>query len=212
MLLVNGGTKAVRKWHARRPDRVGVLLRPGAGIVRDMVASMATGADNGCFGGLDAPSWLRFLAELVTLPRLSFVTAPDVLGDATETLKRFRVWGPMIRELGQPVALVGQDGLRADAVPWSEIDAYFIGGSTEWKLSGESRMLAAHAKDRGKHVHMGRVNTLERFLVAAKWGCDSADGSSFSKWSDTLIPKAVRWIDRAMGGPLFAVMENSPRV
>lgn len=204
MILVNGGTRAVRHWHAKRPDRIGVLLRPGSGIVRDMADTMTTAADNGCYHGLDVPAWLRFLAEASRLTRRPrWVTCPDVVGDAAETLRRFRVWSPMLREIGLPVALVGQDGLTPDAVPWDEIDGYFVGGTDDWKLASESRRLVNAAKDRGLPVHMGRVNTLERFLVAAKWGCDTADGSSFSKWSDTLIPKAVRWIDRAMGGPLF---------
>lgn len=203
-LLVSGATKAVRHWHAKRPDRVGVLLRPGAGVVRDMVESMPVASDNGCFGGLDPTGWLRLLAELVRIPSLSWVTAPDVVADWRATLKGFDLWWPVLRSLNLPVAFVGQDGQDWVSVPWDRIECYFVGGSDAWKLSDESSRLVNEAKARGKLVHMGRVNTLERFMIAAKWGCHTADGSSFSKWSDILIPKAVRWIDAALGGPLYA--------
>lgn len=203
-LLVSGGTKAVRHWHARRPDRIGVLLRPGAGIVRGMAEAMPVAADNGCFGGLNAPAWLRFLAELVSVPALSWVTAPDVVADCRATLESFDLWWPVLHALNLPVAFVGQDGQDWVTVPWDRIEAYFVGGSDDWKLSPESRRLVNEAKARGKLVHMGRVNTMERFHLAAKWGCHTADGSSFSKWSDTRIPMAVRWIDKALGGPLYA--------
>lgn len=208
-LLVSGATKTVRRLQSQRPDRLGVFLTPGAGLVRPLIdESPVFAADNGCFNGLDAPAFLRLLAFLAGLERRPlFVAVPDVVADATETLARFRVWAPMIHSLNLPVAFVGQDGLQPQQVPWDEFDAYFIGGSDRWKLSGYSRQLVEEAKERGKHVHMGRVNSERRIYTAVRWGCDTIDGTGFTWWSDILIPRAIEWIDGAMGGLLFREAE-----
>lgn len=198
-LLVSGATKAVRELYPRRPDRLGLLLGPGKAFVRSMLGEgMPLAADNGCFTGLDGPAFLRLLAELVRLetPPL-FVTAPDVVGDCGETLRRFTIWGPLVRELGLRVALVGQDGLAPRDVPWDEFDAYFVGGSTAWKLSRQSYLLCEEAKARGMHLHMGRVNSFRRIRLAAEWGCDTIDGTGFTWFSDQRIPQAIGWIDAA---------------
>lgn len=43
---------------------------------------------------------------------------------------------------------------------------------------------------------MGRVNTFRRFRIAYDAGCDSIDGSSFSKFPAARIPMALGWLDR----------------
>lgn len=155
-------------------------------------------ADNGCFNALDRKRFLRMLGEIAEFDRKPlFVTAPDVVSDHVETLRRFRVWGPVIRELGLPVALVGQDGLTTDTTPWGNFDAFFVGGSTDWKLGKEARQLAIEAKDRGLWVHMGRVNSFRRMRYAKAIGCDSFDGSKFSKFADTYIPRMVGRLNSA---------------
>lgn len=87
---------------------------------------------------------------------------------------------------GLPGAFVGQDGLTLElAEPlWDRFDVFFIGGSTEWKLGPVARELAAEAKARGKHVHMGRVNSGKRVAYARLIGCDSVDGT-FLKFAPT---------------------------
>jgi hypothetical protein len=49
-----------------------------------------------------------------------------------------------------PVALVLQDGQQDGAIPWEEIDAVFVGGTTEFKLGRVASRLTAEAKARGK--------------------------------------------------------------
>ncbi len=183
---------------------------PSAGRVASMYdGSIPFAADNGCFQSLDAPAFLRMLAFLTDCEsKPLFVVSPDVVGDWRETMRKFSVWGPVIRELGLPVALVGQDGLPVDSVPWKDIDAYFIGGTDKWKLTNDSRNLVHKARDREKHVHMGRVNSCQRIHTATKWGCDTVDGTSFTWFADTLIPKAVKWIDSAMGDSLYATSDR----
>lgn len=203
-LLVSGCTTTVRRLMAERPDRVGVLVVPGAGN-RVWWSDGEAGCDNGCFGGLDAPAFLRMLAKVkASGVRHLWVTAPDVVGDAVETRRRFDVWEPMLRELGLSVAFVGQDGLIEDMVPWDRMDAFFVGGSTAWKLSDDAMRFTLAAHDRGKLVHVGRVNSRRRILYLGRarrdgrgW-CDTLDGGSAAQWGETNIPKLVRWIDESL--------------
>lgn len=163
-------------------------------------------ADNGCFGkgypGDDA--WFAWLG---TLPaeRVTFAVAPDVVGDADATLARSLPWLPKIRALGMPVAFVAQNGLTVDTAPWDEFDVLFIGGSTDWKLGHEARQLVAAAKARGKHVHMGRVNSRKRIQYADAIGCDSADGTYLVFGPDQNLPKLLGWLDEFHATPSLTV-------
>ena len=156
-------------------------------------AGIPWAADNGCFQRLDVRAFGRMLDAITGLPGCLFVAVPDVVGDAAATLRRWQVWSPIVRQTGQPLALVAQDGLRACDVPWDEVGALFVGGTTEWKVGDAAARLVYAAKRRGLHVHMGRVNGRRRFKYAEALGCDSVDGSSFSKWRNTWLPDALCW-------------------
>lgn len=156
-------------------------------------------ADNGCFGkGYPGDEgWLAWLDRFTTeqRERCLFATAPDVVGDAAATLKRSSPWLPRIRALGYPAAFVAQDGSEApDMVPWDAFDVLFIGGSTEWKLGAAAADLVRQAKDRGKLVHMGRVNSLKRLRYAASIGCDTADGTYITYGPSINFPRVMAWL------------------
>src|SRR5262245_28444680 len=159
---------------------VGVMLQPGSGYARavEVAGFPAWAADNGCFAKGDAFRLDRFYAWLETLPRsrLLWAVAPDVYPDAAATLRRS---GPILVELrrrGFKTAYVAQDGAEETAIPWDDLDALFLGGTTGWKLGRAARELVAEARRRGKWAHMGRVNSEARYRYAAMIGCDSADG------------------------------------
>lgn len=157
-------------------------------------------ADNGCFGkGYPGDEgWLRWLAKhQADAGTCLFATAPDVVGDAEATLRRSRPFLPRIRALGYKAALVGQDGLEDLAVPWDEFDAFFIGGSTEWKLGPAAADLAAQARERGKWVHMGRVNSRKRYRYARSIGCHSVDGTFLVFGPTVNLPKLLGWLEEA---------------
>lgn len=154
-------------------------------------AGIPWAADNGCYQGLDERRYRKMLSAIEGLPGCLFVTVPDVVGDARATLRLFRQWVDEVALLGQPVALVAQDGLKDADVPWGEIDALFVGGSTEFKEGSRAADLVAEAKDRGLHVHMGRVNGRRRLNYARLIGCDTVDGSGFSMFRDTWLPVAM---------------------
>jgi hypothetical protein len=159
-----------------------------------METSLPWAADNGAFAGFNEQKFLRMLDRIGGKKGCLFVVAPDVVTNARATLELFHAWHREIAARGLPVAFVAQDGQEALPVPWKRIDALFVGGSTEWKLSEHARALCRKAKAKGKWVHMGRVNTRKRMQLACSWNCDSVDGSGFSRWPDARIPKGLRWI------------------
>jgi hypothetical protein len=156
-------------------------------------AGIPWAADNDCFQRLDPIAYTRMLVEIQGLPGCRFVTAPDVVGDWEATYERFYYWKPGLLENGQPIAYVAQDGQSESQLPWDWIGALFIGGSTEYKLSAEAERLGREAKRRGLWLHMGRVNSRKRFDYARAIGCDSVDGTSYSRWRSRWLPTALTW-------------------
>ena len=116
--------------------------RNGNRIATAAKAGTIWAADNDCFQGLHLGRWMKFLDKLSAAAVEGhwplWVAAPDVVGDAAATLRQFAQWEPELRARGLSVALVGQDGLTRDAVPWDRLDALFVGGSTAWKLSDDA--------------------------------------------------------------------------
>lgn len=188
MLLVSGATKTM----ARIQDpRLGRLLRPGNGNKPD---HLPWGVDNGAYTGFEPDAFLRMLASFKGSPGCLWVAAPDVVADSVGTLEKFREWEPRLHADGWPVAFVAQDGLSEP--PWDSFESLFIGGSTEYKLSGAVELLAWKAKAKGKLVHMGRVNSARRMKAAHQCCADSIDGGQFSRFPDRWIPWGLDWLDR----------------
>jgi hypothetical protein len=176
-------------------------------------------------------AWLTKLAAQMTpaqKAKVRFAAAPDVLtwhdaskkdgtpkltkkgarvqfciGHAVPTLELFKVWAPKIRQLGFPVALVAQDGLEdmLDDIDWDMVDVVFLGGSDGFKTGEAGRMVTKRAKYEGKEVHMGRVNSGKRLLLANEWGCDTADGTFLAYGPDKNLPRLLSWLD-ALPQPL----------
>lgn len=212
-LLVSGSTGSMRRLLPQRPDRLGVLMTPGAGNRVGWWPEGATwAADNLCFRGLDVPAWLKFLAKLAASDlRPSWVACPDVVGDAARTWELYDLWSPLLRSMGLPVAFVLQDGMHNFAMRGlltreileRRLAAVFVGGSTAFKVGDVAASCCRQAKDHGLLVHVGRVNSLRRILYFARrcrdegWSVDSIDGGT-AVWGDTNLPKMIRFIDRAL--------------
>lgn len=171
-------------------------------------------ADNGVFGG-DYPGDDAYLAWLAARRHLAascaFAVAPDVVRapdgqlrpDAAATLARSAPMLPRIRALGFPAALVAQNGLEHLDVPWDDFDVLFIGGDDAWKEGPAAAQLARAAKQRGKRVHMGRVNSLRRLRIAERIGCDSADGTYLAFGPDRNLPTLLSWLRQLDWPTLF---------
>lgn len=199
-LLVSGAT-ATLNTYATHP-RLGRLITPDNGnAVEGLMQWEYVGADNSALGQFGLrPDYLLRLWDALAFhrpPGLRFVTCPDDAQRTSEgiivswsgTLALWRSWRDALQVRNLPAAIVLQDGATVDTIPWSEIASVFVGGTTRWKLSKtvERLILTAHAKE--KWVHVGRVNTMARVAHFDPLPVDSIDGTQFSMFPDTYIPK-----------------------
>lgn len=159
--------------------QVGQLMTPLNGFT---LKRRPFAIDNGAFSGFKEDAFLSRLrrAEADKADCL-FVVAPDVVGSARRTLEVFERW--LARLSGWQIALAAQDGQQDLPIPWDQIHAIFIGGSTQWKLSEHAAQVIRAAKALGKWVHAGRVNTPGRFEYFERLGADSIDGTGLSRFS-----------------------------
>jgi hypothetical protein len=182
IVLINGGPALDRFGPS---PLVGRLISPRCGNV--VLSGQLWAGDNDAFGAWDEEKFIKMLNRLDGVPNCLFVASPDVVGDARATVDRFWDWRAEIIGRGFPVALVAQDGAEDLDLPWDAFDALFIGGrkaETEWKLSAAAADLVTEANRRGKWTHMGRVNSRIRLRIARDFGCNSIDGSGWSKFPD----------------------------
>jgi hypothetical protein len=138
--------------------------------------------DNGAFAKFDARAFLSLLArEEHHRAACKFVTVPDVVGAARRTLEVFDHWRPKLA--GWPLALACQDGQESLPIPWGNIAAVFIGGSTNWKCGPHATHVIKAAQAMGIWTHVGRVNDPGRFAHFDGLGVDSIDGTGLARYS-----------------------------
>lgn len=190
------GNRVAGTEHLLDAGRIGLMNTPKNAYT--VAEGWTWAADNGCFGkgypGDD--KWLAWLGSFTERQKATclFATAPDVVGDATASLARSLPFLAPIRRLGYPAALVTQDGMTPEMVPWPEVDWLFIGGTDRHKLGPEAKALITTARERGKRVHVGRVNSQRRYLAFAHLGCDSADGTYLGFGPQVNLPKLLSWL------------------
>lgn len=178
-LLDNGQDLA--ECEAELGNPVGQLLTPLTRYVRrDLDRPWAI--DNGAYANFNRDAFLSLLArEQEHKQTCLFVAVPDVVGSGRRTLEVFAHW--QLQLTGWPLALVCQDGQEHLPIPWSDICAVFIGGSTNWKCSHHAAEIVKAAKAIGKWVHAGRINHGNRWDHFEKLGTDSIDGTGISRFS-----------------------------
>ena len=207
LLLVSKAHETLRKYGHRH---VGRFCGPrNFHRMRESVrAGFVWAADNDAFNGFNEEKYLRMLDGLQGVPACLFVTAPDVVADAEATYAMWEQWRYELEDRGFPVGYVGQDGATVADVPWPEISALFVGGSTEWKLGDDAAKLVYEARERGKWVHMGRVNTWRRIEYAKSIGVDSIDGTQLSWFTDTYLEQ---WVEFAAAPSQIRIGERLER-
>lgn len=195
LLLVSGATVSGRRYLGH--PRFGWLKTPANGnaISSILESGVPWACDNDCFKRLSRKKYIRMIRAVSGQPGLLWVAAPDVVANADATLLRFRLWRPTLDYYELPIAFVAQDGQEDRPLPWDAIRCLFIGGSTVWKEGPHATRLIHEAHDRGKWVHVGRVNTLRRYWLLSSLPVDSIDGTCFSKWPDKFIPWMLRRFD-----------------
>lgn len=182
--------------------KIGLMCQPGSNRPRP---GWLWAADNGCFAAKwDEHAWLRWLD--VDHPRAGclFAVVPDVVADHEGTVERFHQHRASVTERRYPVAFVAQDGATPDNIPWADLDCLFIGGTTEWKMSPAAFSAADAARERGRWVHVGRVNSRSRYRAWADHA-DSADGTFLAFGPSKNAPKVAGWVEDHWRNPsLFA--------
>lgn len=159
--------------------QVGQLLTP---LTRYRLRSRLWAIDNGGYSGVDIPAFLALLSrEQHRQEECLFVAVPDVVGSARRTLEVFGLW--KARLSGWNLAIVCQDGQEHLPIPWEDIAAVFIGGSTSWKCSPHVEQIIRAAKSLEKWVHVGRVNDPTRFRHFEELGADSCDGTGIARYT-----------------------------
>lgn len=197
MLLVSGATKTMQKYKGH--PNLGAFLTPRTGNSLKTLEGFMWAADNAAFNGFNEERFIKML-EKIEGTNCIFVPCPDRVGDSVVTLKLFHVWRPIIKKYNLPVAIVLQDGASVTSIPYHMVDAVFIGGTTEFKLGEDVRQIVKRAKEYGKWVHMGRVNSNKRLKYAHSIGCDSVDGSGYSMFPNQKIPEALEFLKNITGG------------
>lgn len=207
-ILVSGATATMRGLLQRHRQHLGVLMTPQhTGRICSLPLPWA--CDNAAFSNPDDDKFWRLCMSSWSVTEYHpplWVAVPDVVGNHSETLRLFGIWCDYWRsELGcipWRLAFVLQDGCRPGDVPWNEIAAVFVGGTTGFKLRGTADLIA-EAKHRGKLVHIGRVNTLRRIKFAHDVGADTVDGTAFSMFPATYIGRACRYLESLEQSPML---------
>lgn len=194
LVLVHSSPTTLDK---HRHPNLGVLMSPrrfypGVGDA----AGWRWAADNDAYSDWNPQRFSAMLDAIRHWSGCLFVSSPDVVGDHAATLALYYAWQDRLAACGQPIAFVAQDGASPDDVPWSDVEALFVGGSTEYKMGAGARELIVEAKRRRLWVHIGRVNGHRRLTYAKAVGADSVDGTSFSWFRDRWLNE---FLDHAAG-------------
>lgn len=138
-----------------------------------------------------------------------FIVAPDIVAGGLASLKLSESWLKRLDGIGARRLVPVQDGMTVDDVrPIIGANVgVFVGGSTDWKLLTMGRW-ADLARDREAYCHVGRVNTAIRIRMCGRFGVDSFDGTSASRFAETLPElEAARAFWTAQG----SFITNRPR-
>jgi hypothetical protein len=181
LILLDGSPDKISKYSLKYGYKFGQLRTP---LTNYRMADSPYAIDNGCFTSFNRVQWERLLGQSRnTLNKPLFVTVPDVVGSARRTLELFPCF--MDSMCGFDKCLVMQDGIEDLEIPWSKLDAIFIGGTDKFKESDNAKACCKAAKMLNKWVHVGRVNTPGRVKAFAGLA-DSIDGSGISRFDHML--------------------------
>lgn len=189
--------------HILDSRRFGFILSPTNNDSGSALSRIKLGyhwiCDNGAFTGKFIESrWLKFLEKMKPYQSSCVaVVAPDIVADAITTLAQYDSYYRMIRKLGYRVAFVAQDGQEKLELP-HDFDVLFVGGSTAWKLSEQADGIIRQAQQRGKWIHVGRVNSLKRINHFKRLHADSCDGTHVVFKPDARLAQLKRWIDNQL--------------
>ena len=194
--LIDGSANRIKARRLQASDLIaGQLLTP---LTRYRRCEDVFVIDNGGFTGAKIEGFTKIIKnQFEVKSQCLFAAVPDKVGNHKETLLMWNDYQHIAD--GYKKAFVVQDGF--DEWP-SNADAIFLGGSTEFKDSIEADNIVNAALDNNMHVHIGRVNTIERFYHFHELGAHTCDGSGVSMY-DHMLEKLYR---------LFRAYENGSTI
>lgn len=143
-----------------------------------------------------------FTKALALLGRhADWVVAPDIVGGGMASHAMSCAWLPRVLDQTERVLFAVQDGMTRAHVAHllGPRVGIFVGGSTEWKLRTLADW-ALLARMHGAWCHVGRVNSARRIARCAAAGVWSVDGTSATRFAETLEP-----LDRAVRQTAFLI-------
>jgi hypothetical protein len=180
VMLANTTGKRTLDLARRFPGKIGHLFSPGA--QRGPIPYIPFALDNERFTAFkhgtpwDESKWVKLLEwakASITQPMWALV--PDRVGNKTATLEDWKVYSPVLKAYGWPLAFAVQDGMAVSDVP-RDADVIFVGGSTQWKW----RTMLMWAREFAR-VHIGRVNEYRRLWQCHEAGIESVDGTGWMR-------------------------------
>lgn len=173
--LIDGSSVRVNLRIAQWPEGVmGQLITP---LTKYKRCHEVFAIDNGCFSGLREADFVKCLQRNEDKKeQCLFVTVPDKMGSYHETVAMWNQYSHLVD--GWKKAFVAQDdylGMPKDA------SAIFIGGTDAFKDSLDCLYIIKDARRAGKHVHIGRVNGIDRYQRFYQYA-DTCDGSGVSQY------------------------------
>jgi len=182
----------------------GNILAEGTRCGADVATFTANGPRANWIGHGRWYDWLTAQVERYGAEAFLFALAPDVPFDAVGTLRMASPWLERVRDLGIPSAFAAQNDCDLYGIPWDDFDVLFLAGDTAWKIGPVAHRLTIEAKERGKWVHMGRVNSPRRLQIAEWFGCDSADGTYLKFGPDINLGRLIGWLSEMSARPSLA--------
>lgn len=130
----------------------------------------------------------RFWLALRKLGRdADWTVLPDIVAGGLPSLDLSLKWMRRVLDESPRALIAVQNGMAAeDVMPFlGERVGIFVGGDTHWKLR-TLPIWGAAAKRVGCWLHVGRVNSARRIFSCAIAGATSFDGTSASRYADSL--------------------------
>ena len=188
---------------ARETGRLGHLFSPGAH--RGPYPWFPYALDNGAFSCWDMSSnefndtaWEKMLPKWRELlfwaqcqeHKARWAIVPDVVGNATRTLKRWGEYAPMVQDAQIPLAIAVQDGMTVQQVRRLEIqpEVIAIGGTTDWKWKTVNQWVEAFPR-----VHVLRCNMPAKLYDLEAMGVESCDGTGWFMGDSKKLKGLERW-------------------
>ena len=205
MLVMPGNNSNAHKLNREFPGQIGMLFSPSGrrdpkGLPFALDCEMYSAylkAGESTDRDAQRKHWdsVRFIRTLSWVKKFGplFVVVPDVVGNAAETLKEFRIWRSYIEiDKGLDVPIAVQDGMTPDDVP--DGVTCFVGGKTEWKWRNVEKFAQTC-----EYVHVGRVNQYRRLWQCHELGVTSVDGTGFFRGDQSQLRGLLAYLRESKG-------------